>query len=252
MSVDDGGAWKGKFSHGFESMDDFPRSLGWRALRGNDPQVGLRRYDRVFVGSFAAMNPHMPPIPHPRPINLRWLGSRALSAWRAFHVDALFGARLDARPAAAASSAVWIHRQAAKENDPRGLQPREIRRLAREYADATNGDELLVVDTALMTVHKQAEVLSAARIVAGTEGAGFVTQLWMPPGGSICMVQLAPGSSWYKLGEVVAFQWVYGQYWCAACVSPGIVPCISPCISPASPIHIRGLTLAGEMRPCGL
>ena len=51
---------------------------------------------------------------------------------------------------------------------------------------------------------RQAELLSRTRLLAGMEGAGFVNQLLMPPGGTVVIV-----SPW---AVDRAWQWAYGQY----------------------------------------
>ena len=98
---------------------------------------------------------------------------------------------------------VWLRRGATpptEKQQRRHLLPEEVAAL-----QATTSPWLRVASTGEMTFAQQATMMRSATLMAGLEGAGFVNQLLMPPGGTTVLI-----SPW--LDGPPGWQWAYGQY----------------------------------------
>jgi hypothetical protein len=200
-----------KWERQFEQIDEFAKIFGFNTIRG-DKISRAHVYTSIVVGSFNELSPTEFPFINAN--DIVWLGNRTLSDWRSFRKSGLIGAGLHSKHHTTLSArrnvnnAVWIHRP-FRTSEPcalRCMDESEMRVVSRAYATALERhvpNSLLVVDTSLMTVVQQMNIVSSASIIGGLEGAGLTLQIWMPLGGALFML---------TTNTPVAFQWTYGQY----------------------------------------
>lgn len=97
---------------------------------------------------------------------------------------------------------VWIRRDASPDTEKE-----QRRRLSDDEASLLAGMTkkwMRIERMHTLTFADQARLMSTTRLLTGMEGAGFVNQLFMPPGGTIVIVS--------PFADERGYQWGYGQY----------------------------------------